>query len=96
MKVEGYELKAMVSKSHTGIKSCKWDSLYETIYELMEDMLRIDLSLPAYKIPRGYEYIRSFQKIIKCGGQLSEKQIIQLKRLASEIAYARYVLGNGN
>lgn len=94
MKIIGEELKMRTSQSHTGFRRCTWNEIYENEVELVNDLMRINLNTYRYKLPRGTEYIKSFQQRIKNGGVLTEKQMVQLKRLAPEIAYALYVLGN--
>ena len=42
------------------------------------------------KVCKGYEFIKGFRKYYNKNGSLTEKQITQLKRLASEIAYHVY------
>lgn len=68
-------------------KSVKWDQLYSDMNELITDMVNTasDPTLPLHKIVKGYEYINSFKKVIEKGGNLSEAQERQLKRLASSI-----------
>lgn len=86
-----------LEKSHNGIntKSCKWDSIFDTEEELIkalfnEKVYTNENNVPMYKWCKGYEYIKSFRKYYKKHGKLTEKQMIQLKRLASEIAYNIY------
>lgn len=81
--------------SRQGLKPMKWDEIYDSEKELINDMLSIDASpsQPAHKIVRGYEYILSFQKRILSGQELTEKQMTQLKRLAVNIAFKKYIQG---
>lgn len=89
------ELKWKINASRTGLKSCKWNEIYDTEDELIIDMFSEkvltdeDTSL-AYKMCRGYEFVKSFRKYYKKNGCLTERQMTQLKRLASEIAYHVY------
>lgn len=63
-----------------------WTVFYDTEEELIADMMKaITDQAPYYQIVRGYEYVRSFQKYYEKYGQLTEKQMIQLKRLAYSI-----------
>ena len=89
------ELKFKINSSRTGLSSCKWDEIYDTEEELIDDLFSEkvltdeDTSL-MYKVCKGYEFIKSFRKYYKKNGSLTEKQMTQLKRLASEIAYHVY------
>ena len=51
-----------------------------------------DTSL-SYKWCKGYEYIKGFRKYYQKNKTLTEKQMLQLKRLAFEIAFRIYVEG---
>jgi len=94
MKMHGEELRARTRQSHSGLRKCSWNELYDNETELLNDLMRINLNTYRFKLPMGTEYIKSFQQRLRCNQTLTEKQMIQLKRLASEIAYALYVLGN--
>lgn len=94
MLLHGEALKNRVSQSHGGLKPCKWDDIYESMDELKADLMKINLNDYSYRLPHGTEYIKTFQWCIKNGKQLTDKQLTQLKRLASEIAYSLYCLGN--
>ena len=89
------ELKFKINSSRAGIKKCKWNEIYDTEGELIKDLFSEkvltdkDTNLQ-HKICKGYEYIKSFRKYYQKNGMLTEKQITQLKRLASEIAYHVY------
>ena len=89
------ELKFKINSSRAGIKKCKWNEIYDTEDELIKDLFSEkvltdeDTDLQ-YKIWKGYEYIKSFRKYYQKKGTLTEKQLMQLKRLASEIAYHVY------
>ena len=66
----------------------KWSDFYNSESELIEDMLLCisDVTNNNYwKLVKGYEYIESFKKYYRKNGYLTEKQMIQVKRLASEI-----------
>lgn len=82
-----------LSRAHVGLnsKSVKWDEVYDTEEELLSDMMLVDTG--SNKTVKGYMYIESFQKQYTQKGSLTEKQMLQLKRLAYEIAYIRYVAG---
>jgi len=66
----------------------KWSDFYNSEEELIEDMLLCisDATNNLYwKLVKGYEYIESFKKYYRKNGCLTEKQMIQVKRLAGEI-----------
>lgn len=94
MLLQNDELKNKVAQSHAGLKPCKWNEIYENMDELKADLLKINLKDYHYKLPRGTEYIKTFQWVLNNNHTLSDKQVTQLQRLASEIAYSLYVLGN--
>ena len=79
-------------QSHSGLKSLKWNEIYDDEQELIYDMMKVntDANQPSYKVVRGYEFISRFQNRINKGMELSDKQMTQLKRLASNIAFSRY------
>lgn len=87
----------MISRLHqsrAGFRTLRWDEIYDTEQELIDDMLAVDAfpeGKPEYRLIRGYDYITSFQNRVERGIPLSEKQMIQLKRLASNIAYGKYI-----
>ena len=89
------ELKFKINSFRARIKKCKWDEIYDTEEELIDDLFSEkvltdeDTSL-MYKVCKGYEFIKGFRKYYKKNGSLTEKQMTQLKRLASEIAYHVY------
>ena len=88
-----YELKM----SHNGInsKSVKWDSIFDTEEELLQALFHEKVytdedKVPMFKWCKGYEYIKGFRRYYTKHGRLTDKQMTQLKRLASEIAYQIY------
>ena len=89
------ELKFKINSSIAGLKKCKWDEIYDTEDELIKDLFSEkvltdeDTNLQ-YKICKGYDFIKGFRKYYQKNGTLTEKQLTQLKRLASEIAYHVY------
>ena len=84
-----------ISLSREGLQTCRWNEIYDTEEELIKDLFSEkiltdeDTSLN-YKICRGYKFIKGFRKYYKKNKTLTEKQMIQLKRLAGEIAYHVY------
>lgn len=94
MKELNDELIYRLHQSKAGFKSCRWDEIYDSVQEIIDDMMCLDADpkgKPPYKIVNGYEYIQSFQNRISKGMELTDKQIVQIKRLASSIAYSKYV-----
>lgn len=88
-----FELEKSHSRMNT--KSFKWDSIFDTEEELIEALFHEKVYTDEDKVPMhkwcgGYEYIKGFRKYYKKNGKLTEKQMVQLKRLASEIAYHIY------
>ena len=91
-------LKQKIWKSHAGgwKEKTHWDEIYDTEEELIHDLFHKkiltdeDTSL-SYKWCKGYEYIKGFRKYYKKHNTLTEKQILQLKRLAFEIAFHIYI-----
>ena len=66
----------------------KWDTVYSTEEELVQDMLKTksDAKTAYYwQLVKGYEYIESFKKYYKEHGCLTPAQMTQLKRLAGEV-----------
>lgn len=66
----------------------KWDDFYDSESELIEEMLLCcsDANNSEYwKLCKGYEYIESFKRYYRKNGFLTEKQVVQVKRLAGEI-----------
>lgn len=89
------ELKFKILKSRTGLEKCSWNEIYDTEKELIRDMFNEKVLTDEDKVPmhrwcKGYEYIKSFRRYYRKNGYLTEKQMTQLKRLASEIAYHIY------
>lgn len=86
-----------IKQSHGGFntKPCKWDTIFDTEYELIEAMFHEKIhtnedKVPMHKWCKGYEYIKGFRKYYRQYGNLTESQIRQLKRMAYEIAYHIY------
>ena len=66
----------------------KWSDLYQSEEELIQDMLKTNSdvdSCPYYSLVKGYEYIEGFKRYYKKNGELTPKQMTQLKRLATEV-----------
>lgn len=91
------ELKHELWKSHAkcNTKSVKWDSIFDTEEELLQALFHEKVKTPDDKVPMykwcgGYEYIKGFRNYYQKHGTLTEKQMVQLKRLATEIAYHIY------
>lgn len=96
MKAITEELKNNLMKSRCGLKKVSWNSIYDSEDELLKDLFHEKIiveNAPHHKLCRGYEYIKGFRNYYKKNGCLSEKQMAQLKRLASEIAYQIYCEG---
>lgn len=80
------------SKYNNGLNSVKWNDIYNSEDEMVEDLKNIHVPVnnefPLVHLYGGYEYIHSFAKQVQNGKILSEKQIRQCKRLALEIKKA--------
>lgn len=66
----------------------KWNEYYKTESDLIDAMLQSKSNpknYQRYQLVRGYVYIESFKKYYKDNGNLSEKQMTQVKRLAGNI-----------
>lgn len=89
------ELKHKLHISRAGLKKCSWNDIFDTEEELIKALFNEKIytdedNVPLYKICKGYDYIKSFRRYYNKNGKLTESQIRQLKRLASEIAYHIY------
>ena len=88
------ELKFKIQQSHAGLRTCKWNEIYdnetELINDLFSDKVLTDEDTDVYHTCKGYEYVKSFRKYYKKNRMLTDKQMTQLKRLSSEIAYHVY------
>ena len=76
--------------SRSGIKPLKFSDLYGSIDECIHELKNTSDNIIEKKL-KGYEYLLSFKKYIENGKELTEKQIVQLKRLAPEIARGYYL-----
>ena len=86
---------AKLDMSRGGIKKLKFEEIYDNVEECIKELLSIPDSIIKTKL-KGYEYLISFKRQILEGKNLSEKQIIQLKRLAPEVARGYYLVFKGN
>lgn len=66
----------------------KWNELYKTEQELIDDMMKCKTQEfnPLNNV-KGYVYVDGFKKYYTNHGKLTEKQMTQLKRLASAIHF---------
>lgn len=92
MKEMNNELKNRIMRSHSGLERMSWNEIYDTEEELINDLFsdRVKTDGPISSLCRGYEYIKSFRAYFQKNRKFTEKQMIQLKRLASEIAFNVY------
>ena len=68
--------------------SVKWTELYESEGALIADMLKTKSNpkeVPYWRLVKGYEYIESFKRYYAKNGKLTDKQMVQLKRLAKNV-----------
>lgn len=74
-------------------KTVKWTEIYNSESAIVDDLKNIhvpenkDITKVMY-LYSGYEYIHNFAKLIQNNKALTEKQMIQCKRLALEIKKA--------
>lgn len=71
----------------------KWNDVYRLESEIAEDLKNIHIPTKeewfgTNTLYKGYEYIHSFAKQVQSGKSLSEKQMVQCKRLALDIKKA--------
>lgn len=81
------------SKYKTSLNPVKWDTVYKSDAEIVEDLKKIRIPekgepMAVYRLYAGYEYIHSFARWVQNGKPLTEKQMRQCKRLALEIKKA--------
>ena len=79
----------------TGINPIKWDDIFDTEEELIQALFHEKIytdedNVPMHKWCRGYDFIKGFRRYYNKHGKLTEKQMIQLKRLAGGIAFKIY------
>lgn len=77
-----------VAASDLSLKRFHWYDLFDDEAELIGAMMKCksdEKKYPWYQLVRGYMYIESFKKQYKKDKMLTEKQMIQLKRLAKSI-----------
>lgn len=73
----------------------KWNEIYENEEQLIKDLKDIVIPTGNYNLTcweqkfKGYLYIETFVKTLQSGKQLSNSQLVQAKRLASEIKKAK-------
>ena len=91
MKTINDALRIKIESSRRGVKTLKWSEIYDNENELLSDLLKLNFKCYNYQLPRGYVYLQSFQEQVNNGKILTEKQMTQLKRLASSIAYTLYI-----
>lgn len=91
------ELKHSLILSHNRMntKPVKWDAIFDDEAELLQALFNPKVytskdKVPMHKWCKGYAYIEGFRKYYDKNGKLTDKQMTQLKRLASEIAYQIY------
>ena len=66
----------------------KWNDYYKTESDLIDAMLQSKSNpenYQRYQLVKGYIYIESFKKYYLKNGNLTDKQMTQLKRMAGEI-----------
>ena len=79
----------------SGINPIKWDDIFDTEEELIQALFHEKIytdedNVPMHKWCRGYDFIKGFRRYYNKHGKLTDKQMTQLKRLASGIAFKIY------
>jgi hypothetical protein len=92
MKSINKDLIFKIEAANAGIKSCKWNEIFDTEEELVEAMFneKVIVDPTSYMVCKGYEYIKSFREYYEKHGHLTDKQMTQLKRIAVPIAFRVY------
>lgn len=83
-----------LDQSRYGYESIKFEEIYDSVDECINDLKQITNSTIEKKL-KGYSFLLGFKRTILMGRELTDKQIIQLKRLSSEVARG-YYLDNKN
>jgi len=77
-------------------RSVKWTTYFKSSNDIEDTLKLLDIEKLKiaidYSLISGYAYIGSFVKQIQSGKKLSDKQMIQCKRLASEIYKAKLLM----
>ena len=75
------------------ITEVNWTDVYNSEAEIIEDLKKVHI--PGHKeeylilgLYNGFQYIHSFAQRVQAGKELTEKQLLQCKRLAVEIKKA--------
>ena len=70
----------------------RWDEIYDDESELVLDLKTVKLVKQYPSYIQGFIYLSGYQNKLLCGESLSETQMKQLKSLAAEVAYVKYVI----
>lgn len=92
MKLTGYVI-LRLDRSRNGLQKLKFEELYNSIDECINELIHTSDTIIRKNL-KGYEFLLSFKNQILNGKTLSEKQIVQIKRLAPEIARGYYIENN--
>lgn len=74
------------------ITPVRWNEIYDDESELILDLKTIKLVEQYPSCVKGDIYLSGYQNKLLCGESLSEAQLKQLKCLAAEVAYVKYVM----
>lgn len=77
--------------NYIGLIPVKWNDIYDTEAELLQDLSEISIREHYPDPTKGYGVLSSFQDRLKQGKPLTDKQMLQLKRLAYSVAYEKYM-----
>lgn len=90
------EVTALQSIAHQKSETIPWNHYFKSEDELLAALKSLDINklhcLARYRVIQGYEYIISFARQLQNGKELSEKQIVQCKRLSVQIYKASLLM----
>lgn len=90
------EVAVLQMGAHQRGESIPWNHYFKSEAELLATLKSLDLNklhcLVRYRVIQGYEYIISFARQLQNGKELSEKQIVQCKRLSVQIYKASLLM----
>ncbi len=81
------EMQNKLWKNKVGTARIKWDEIFDSEEELVETIRTMKVYDKGFNPTSGYEYLISFQNRLLKGIPLTDKQMVQAKRLAPSIAF---------
>lgn len=90
------EVTALQMDAHQSGEIIPWNHYFKSEDELLAALKSLDINklhcLAKYRVIMGHEYIISFTRQLQNGKELSEKQIVQCKRLSVQIYKASLLM----